>query len=391
MKPYTRVCARIDLDAIEYNMERMKENIHPKTSMLAVIKTDGYGHGALQISGLLEDKDYIWGYATATIEEALALRRGGRKKPILVLGCIFPDSIDQAIENEVRITTYTLEAAKFISERAKALGKSAYVHIKLDTGMSRLGFLITEESVETIAEISKLPGLILEGMFTHFAKSDETDKTFTQKQFENYIWMKEQLQELDVTFPYYHCSNSAGIIDLPEVNLDLVRAGISIYGLYPSEEIKKDQVSLKPALELVSHVAHVKWVPEGTPVSYGGTFVTKKTTKVATIPVGYGDGYPRTLSNKGYVLVKGKKAPILGRVCMDQFMVDVTDIEDISFGDTVTLVGYNGGEHLPVEVLSDLSGRFNYEFVCDLGKRIPREYIRHGKVVEQMDCFGEEI
>ncbi len=391
MKPYTRVCARIDLDAIEYNMERMKENIHPKTSMLAVIKTDGYGHGALQISGLLEDKDYIWGYATATIEEALALRRGGRKKPILVLGCIFPDSIDQAIENEVRITTYTLEAAKYISERAKALGKSAYVHIKLDTGMSRLGFLITEESVETIAEISKLPGLILEGMFTHFAKSDETDKTFTQKQFENYIWMKEQLQELDVTFPYYHCSNSAGIIDLPEVNLDLVRAGISIYGLYPSEEIKKDQVPLKPALELVSHVAHVKWVPEGTPVSYGGTFVTKKTTKVATIPVGYGDGYPRTLSNKGYVLVKGKKAPILGRVCMDQFMVDVTDIEDISFGDTVTLVGYNGGEHLPVEVLSDLSGRFNYEFVCDLGKRIPREYIRHGKVVEQMDCFGEEI
>ncbi len=391
MKPYTRVCARIDLDAIEYNMERMKENIHPKTSMLAVIKTDGYGHGALQISGLLEDKDYIWGYATATIEEALALRRGGRKKPILVLGCIFPDSIDQAIENEVRITTYTLEAAKFISERAKALGKSAYVHIKLDTGMSRLGFLITEESVETIAEISKLPGLIPEGMFTHFAKSDETDKTFTQKQFENYIWMKEQLQELDVTFPYYHCSNSAGIIDLPEVNLDLVRAGISIYGLYPSEEIKKDQVPLKPALELVSHVAHVKWVPEGTPVSYGGTFVTKKTTKVATIPVGYGDGYPRTLSNKGYVLVKGKKAPILGRVCMDQFMVDVTDIEDISFGDTVTLVGYNGGEHLPVEVLSDLSGRFNYEFVCDLGKRIPREYIRHGKVVEQMDCFGEEI
>ncbi len=391
MKAYTRVCARIDLDAIEYNMEQMKANLKPGTSMLAVIKTDGYGHGALQISNLLEDKDYIWGYATATLEEAVALRRAGRKKAILVLGCIFPDAIDQAIEHEIRITTYSLEAAKFISERAKALGKSAYVHIKLDTGMSRLGFLINQESVETIAEIAKLPGLILEGMFTHFAKSDETDKGFTQVQFHNYLWMKEELEELGIRFPFYHVSNSAGIIDLPEVNLDLVRAGISIYGLYPSEQVKKDQVPLKPALELISHLAHIKWVPEGTPVSYGSTFVTEKATKIATIPVGYGDGYPRALSNKGYVLIKGKKAPILGRVCMDQFMVDVTEIEDLSFGDLVTLVGYNGGEHLPVEVLSDLSGRFNYEFVCDLGKRIPREFIRHGKVVEQMDYFGEEI
>lgn len=391
MKAYTRVCARIDLDAIEYNMEQMKENLRPNTSMLAVIKTDGYGHGASQISGLLEDKDYIWGYATATLEEAVSLRRAGRKKPILVLGCIFPDSIDKAIGNEIRITTYSLEAAEYISKRATALGKTAYIHIKLDTGMSRLGFLINQESVETILRISGLPGLILEGMFTHFAKSDETDKSFTQTQFDNYLWMKEQLEELYVSFAYYHCSNSAGIIDLPEVNLDLVRAGISIYGLYPSEEVKKDQVPLKPALELVSHVTHIKWVPEGTPVSYGSTFVTDKATKIATIPVGYGDGYPRALSNKGYVLIKGKKAPILGRVCMDQFMVDVTDIEDISFGDLVTLVGYNGEEHLPVEVLSDLSGRFNYEFVCDLGKRIPREFIRHGEVVEQMDYFGEEI
>lgn len=391
MKAYTRVCARINLDAIEYNMEKMKENLHPGTSMLAVIKTDGYGHGASQISDLFEDKEYIWGYATATVEEAVTLRRAGRKKPILVLGCIFPDSIDKAIKNEIRITTYSLEAAEFISKRAVELGKSAYIHIKLDTGMSRLGFLIQEESVENIVRISKLPGLILEGMFTHFAKSDETDKGFTHTQFHNYLWMKEHLEELGVTFSYYHCSNSAGIIDLPEVNMDLVRAGISIYGLYPSEEVKKDQVPLRPALELISHVSHVKWVPEGTPVSYGSTFVTDKVTKIATIPVGYGDGYPRSLSNKGYVLIKGKKAPILGRVCMDQFMVDVTDIDDISFGDEVTLIGYNGEEHLPVEALSALSGRFNYEFVCDLGKRIPREFIRYGQVVEQMDYFGEEI
>ena len=195
------------------------------------------------------------------------------------------------------------------------------------------------------------------------------------------------MEENGVTFQYYHCCTSAGIIDVKEANLDLVRAGISTYGLYPSEEVEKENVPLKPALELVSHVAHVKWVDEGTPVSYGGTYITKRRTRIATIPVGYGDGYPRSLSNKGYVLIHGKEAPILGRVCMDQFMVDVTEIEDVAFGDVVTLVGENEGAHLPVEVLSDLSGRFNYEFVCDLGKRIPREFIRHGEVVEQMDYF----
>ena len=199
--------------------------------------------------------------------------------------------------------------------------------------------------------------------------------------------MKKRLEENGVTFQYYHCCNSAGIIDVKEANLDLVRAGISTYGLYPSEEVEKENVPLKPALELVSHVAHVKWVDEGTPVSYGSTYITKRRTRIATIPVGYGDGYPRSLSNKGYVLIHGKEAPILGRVCMDQFMVDVTEIEDVAFGDVVTLVGENEGAHLPVEVLSDLSGRFNYEFVCDLGKRIPREFIRHGEVVEQMDYF----
>lgn len=387
MKPYTRVCARVDLDAVEYNMERMKDNIKEGVQMLAVIKTDGYGHGAVQIAKMLEEKSYIWGYATATLEEAVILRRARMKKPVLVLGCIFPDEMDEAIQNEVRITTYTTEIAQMISERAVSLGKNAYVHIKLDTGMARLGFQITEESADEIEAISKLPGLSLEGMFTHFAKADETDKTYTDRQFENYMWMKENLEKRGVIFPYYHCSNSAGIIDIRKTNLDLVRAGISIYGLYPSEEVVKENVPLKPAMELISHVAHVKWVPERTSVSYGGTYVTDKETKIATIPVGYGDGYPRSLSNKGYVLIHGKKAKILGRVCMDQFMVDVTEIPDVKYGDKVTLVGNDGEEKLPVEILSDLSGRFNYEFVCDLGKRIPREYIRHGEVVEQIDYF----
>ena len=387
MKQYNRVCARIDLDAIEYNMEMMHNNTREGVSMISVIKTDGYGHGAVQIARMLEPKDYIWGYAVATLDEAVVLRKRGIKKPILVLGCIFPDQWEAAITHEIRFTVYTKEMAEGISELAGKLGKDAYVHIKLDTGMSRLGFLIQEESAEIITGITRLPGLIMEGMFTHFAKADETDKTFTNKQYEGYLWMKKRLEENGVTFQYYHCCNSAGIIDVKEANLDLVRAGISTYGLYPSEEVEKENVPLKPALELVSHVAHVKWVDEGTPVSYGGTYITKRRTRIATIPVGYGDGYPRSLSNKGYVLIHGKEAPILGRVCMDQFMVDVTEIEDVAFGDVVTLVGENEGAHLPVEVLSDLSGRFNYEFVCDLGKRIPREFIRHGEVVEQMDYF----
>ncbi len=224
-------------------------------------------------------------------------------------------------------------------------------------------------------------------MFTHFAKADETDKAYTDVQIGKYNYMRDELKKRGVSFPIYHCSNSAGIIDIKKANMDLVRAGISIYGLYPSEEVEKKNVPLRPAMELISHVSYVKTVPEGTPVSYGGTYVTEKETSLATIPVGYGDGYPRSLSNKGYVLIHGKKAPIRGRVCMDQFMVDVTDIPDVKFGDKVTLVGKDGEEFLPVETLSDLSGRFNYEFVCDLGKRIPREYIQNGQVIEQVDYF----
>ena len=253
--------------------------------------------------------------------------------------------------------------------------------------MSRLGFQIYEDSVDAIEEISKMPGLKLEGMFTHFAKADETDKAYTDVQIGKYNYMRDELKKRGVTFPIYHCSNSAGIIDIKKANMDLVRAGISIYGLYPSEEVEKKNVPLKPAMELISHVSYVKTVPAGTPVSYGGTYVTEKETSLATIPVGYGDGYPRSLSNKGYVLIHGKKAPIRGRVCMDQFMVDVTDIPDVKFGDKVTLVGKDGDEFLTVETLSDLSGRFNYEFVCDLGKRIPREYIQNGQVIEQVDYF----
>lgn len=387
IKKYSRICARVDLDAIEYNVEMMKRNLQDGVGMIAVLKMDGYGHGAAPIARLLESKDYIWGYAVATCEEAMLLRSHHLEKPILILGCVFPEQVDEMIEHDVRITVYTKQMAEELSEAAGRLGKKAYVHIKLDTGMSRLGFMVNEKSAETIEEISKMPHLMMEGMFTHFSKADERDKTYANKQFEDYMFMKRALEERGVRFEHYHCCNSAGIIDMKEADLTLVRAGISTYGLYPSEEVHKENVPLKPAMELISHVAHVKWVEPGTPISYGGTYITDKRTKIVTVPVGYGDGYSRSLSNKGYVLIHGQKAKILGRVCMDQMMVDGTEIPQVSFGDKVTLIGNDGEEKLPVEILSNISDRFNYEFMCAIGKRVPRTFLRHGKVVKQLDYF----
>ena len=390
MKQYTRVLARVNLDAVEYNIEMMKKNIHKNTQMMAVIKMDCYGHGAVQIAKLFEPMDYICGYAVPTLDDAILSKDACLKKPVLVLGCIFPDQWDVMIRNEIRMTVYSYEMAKEVSELAEAMGCNVYVHIKLDTGMARLGFQITKENADEIARISKLPNLVMEGMFTHFAKSDEEDKTFTKEQLEKYLWLREALKKRNVTFTYYHCSNSAGIIDLEEANMDIVRAGITTYGMYPSDEVEKDKVPLKPAMELISHVAHVKWLTEGKPVSYGGTYITTRPTKVATIPVGYGDGYPRSLSNKGYVLIHGQKAPIIGRVCMDQFMVDVTKIPEAKVGDVATLIGTDGIETITMEEIGDRSGRFNYETACCLGKRIPRVYEKGGKIVCTRDYFHEE-
>lgn len=388
MKTYSRVYARIDLDAIAYNMEQMKRNLTPNTEVIAVIKADGYGHGAVQIAEMLEGIDYIWGFAVATLDEAVVLRTEGIKKPILVLGCVFPDQYMAMLKHDIRMNVYTEEMAESISQMASREGMTAYMHIKLDTGMGRLGFDISEASAEAITRISQLKNVSMEGIFTHFAKADETDKTFTQNQMKEFCWMVERLKEKDVTFQYEHCANSAAIIDVKEANFDLVRVGISTYGLYPSEEVVKENVRLKPAMALKSHVAFVKEIEAGTSISYGGTFVSEDKMKIATIPVGYADGYPRNLSNAGYVLIRGKKAPIVGRVCMDQFMVDVTHIDGASFGDKVTLVGTDGNETITIEDLSELSGRFNYEFICNLGKRIPRVYVKNGKISEQVDYFA---
>lgn len=381
MKKFERVKAVVSLDAIAHNFAEMKKNIAKGTKIVAVIKADGYGHGAEAIARLIEDYDYIWGFAVATPEEALQLRTFGVKKPILILGIVFEEYFTQMIAKEIRLTVCTYEMAQKLSEEAQRQGRDVHIHIGLDTGMSRIGFADRQESVEEIKKISQLPNLKIEGMFTHFARADETDRSPAIDQLNRYLNFAKLLEDAGIQIPMKHCSNSAGIIRVPEANLNAVRAGITIYGIYPSNEVERDIVKLIPAMELKSHISYIKTVEPGAAFSYGGTFTAKKEMKVATIPVGYADGYPRSLSNKGWVLIHGKKAPILGRVCMDQFMVDITKIPDAKAGDEVTLIGKDGKEFISIEKFGDLSGRFSYEFACDISPRVPRVYIKNGKEI----------
>ena len=377
MEHNQRVCVKVDLDAIAYNLEGMHHKLNPGTKMLAVIKTDGYGHGAIPIAQELEHFDYLFGYAVATAEEAFALRDAQLRKPILVLGYTFEETYEKMIAQQIRPTVFKLETAVKLSEYAVKLNQKVYIHIKIDTGMSRIGFLPNEEALRTIEAIAKLPMIEIEGIFTHFAKADYADKQFARKQLHLFEAFIEQLEErLQFRIPLHHCANSAAIMELPEACMDLVRAGVSMYGLWPSEEMRRDEIKLRPALQWNSCIVWIKEIEEGTAVSYGGTFVASKTMRIATVPVGYGDGYPRTLSNKGSVLIGGKRAPILGRVCMDQMMVDVTDIPEAKEYDEVVLLGSMGEETISAEELGELSGRFNYELVCDISPRDPRIYTK---------------
>ena len=374
MKKYSRVFAKIDLGAVRNNFLAMKEKLRDGTKIIAVVKADGYGHGAVPIARMAEPWDFIWGFAAATVEEAVELRLAGIKKPILILGCVFEEDYEKLTAYGIRPTVFQLSAARELSQTAVRTGTSLPVHLAVDTGMSRIGFADTEESVKEIEEMAKLPGLVLEGIFTHFARADEKDKSDAVSQLNRYLRFIRLLQEAGISIPLRHCSNSAGILEMPEANMDAVRAGISMYGIYPSDEMDRNRIRLEPAMELKSHIVYIKEVPAGVPVSYGGTFVTDRPTRIATIPVGYADGYPRSLSSRGCVLIRGKRAPILGRICMDQFMADVTDIPAEEL-DEVTLMGRDGEEFLSVDELGALSGRFPYEFVCDISKRVPRIYV----------------
>ncbi len=389
MNLYRRAVAEIDLDAILYNVGQMGQHIAAGAKIMAVIKADGYGHGAVPIGKEMEPLDIIWGYAVATAEEAWILRRNGLEKPILVLGAVFPEQYQELVGKEIRPTIYSLQQALGLEEFLSRQGTSIPVHVKIDTGLSRLGFQATQQAAGEVAQIAGMGHIIVEGLFTHFAKSDAKDKSMAIGQMEQFGAMQRMLAGHGVSIPIAHCSNSAAIIDMPEAHMDLVRAGISLYGMWPSSEVQKENISLRPALSLKSCIVFLKELEQGRAVSYGATYETSGNQRIATIPVGYGDGYPRSLSNRGYVLVHGRRAPICGRICMDQFMVDVTDIPEAAEGDTVTLVGTDGAETITMEGIGELSGRFNYEFACDLGKRIPRVYKKGGEIVQAKDYFWE--
>ena len=368
-----RITAYIHLEAVEENFRRMKANLKEGVQMVAVIKTDAYGHGAVRIAKLVEPYPYIWGFAVAAVSEGLELRAAGITKPILILGYTFEEDYEAMIQNGIRPAVFTERMAEAFDAAAARIGKRAPIHIAVDTGMSRIGFADTAESILTVKKISGMGHLSIEGAFTHFARADETDKQAAMRQMHRFADFCDAMEASGVHGFLRHCSNSAGILELPMANMDMVRAGITIYGIYPSDEVSRE-IPLAPVMELKSHVVYIKMIESGTAISYGGTFVAEHPMRIATIPVGYGDGYPRSLSNCGYVLIRGKKAPILGRVCMDQFMVDVTDIE-AELLDEVTLLGRDGDAEITVDELGALSNRFPYEFVCDIGKRVPRVYL----------------
>lgn len=372
MDKYYRSFMKISLPAISENLSECRKRIGD-ARLLMVIKADGYGHGAVAVGRYVEKQvDY---FAVACLSEAVELREGGIRKPILILGYTSPKEYGELLAYHITPTICSYDAAKKLSDTARILGCEAKIHIALDTGMGRIGFIPGEEDADVVAEISRLPGIVLEGMFTHFSKADETDKAYTKEQAARYRKMVELLSERKVEIPIKHCCNSAGIMDFEEYRYDMVRAGIITYGMWPSDEVKRENMSLRPAMEWKAHVVHVKEVMPGTCISYGGTFVAKRPMKVATVSVGYADGYPRSLSNKGKVLIHGQEAAILGRVCMDQMMVDVTGIMEVQIEDVVTLVGRDGDSCITVEQVAEWSGRFNYEFVCDISTRVSRIYV----------------
>ncbi len=388
MRPYSRVYASVNLDAIEGNIKAMRAAVPETTAIMGIVKADGYGHGAVPVAKTIEP--FVRAYGTATLEEAVMLRRHGIKKWILVLGPVHPSQYEELLEWDIRPAVFQYEKADLLSQLAVKKHLTASIHIALDTGMSRIGLKPDEASADTVEKISRLPGIRIEGLFTHFARADEADKSAYEAQFSAYEQFCALLKKRGIEIPLCHCSNSAAIVEgLASNRLDMVRAGISIYGLYPSLEVAAGRVALQPAMELKTAVTYIKEVEPGTSISYGGTFTAQRPMRVATIPVGYGDGYSRNLSNRGEVLICGRRAKILGRVCMDQFMADVTDIPEAREDAEVTLLGRDGEEEITAWELAERSGGYHYELLCNVGKRIPRVYIKKGQIAGKKDYFKD--
>ena len=370
---------KIDLDAIAANLDAVSAKSGVK--VMAVVKADAYGHGAVSIARLLRDKCAFFG--VSNVAEALELRQAGLRNPILILGYTPVDAFPVVIRKDIRPAIFHYEDALALSRAAVRLGKTAHFHFAVDTGMSRIGFQATEESADLCAQIAALPGLDAEGLFSHFATADCADLTRSHAQAALFDRFDGMLRARGVEIPIRHLDNSAGLMNFP-CRYEMVRSGIVTYGMYPSDEVRPELLALKPALSWYSRVTHLKTLPAGREISYGGTYATTRPTRVATVPVGYADGYRRSLSGRFYVLIRGKRAPILGRVCMDQMMVDVTEIPDVTLNDTVTLVGRDGDETITMEGIAAAADSFNYEFVCGISRRVPRIYCQDGKIVHSV-------
>ena len=369
----------IDLDVIADNFRAIQEKAG--VPVMAVVKADAYGHGAVQVARHLEGECAFFG--VSSMLEAMELRQAGLQTPILVLGHTRIKAFPEAVRENIRPTIYRLEDAIALSEEGVKQGKVVPLHIAVDTGMSRLGFQVTEESADICAQIAKLPNVEVEGLFSHFATADCADLSRSREQAKKFDRFYEMLRQRGVTVKLRHLDNSAGLMNFDN-HYEMVRSGIVTYGMYPSSEVCPEDLKLTPALNWHSRVTHVKLLEPGREISYGGTYVTEKPTVVATVPVGYADGYRRSLSNRFYVLIRGQRAPILGRICMDQLMVDVTEIPDVQINDRVVLVGQDGDETITMEQIADQADSFNYEFVCGISRRVPRFYRSNGQVIRQV-------
>ncbi len=376
-----RVLALIDLDALEYNIKSIRKKTPEGTGIIGVIKADAYGHGSVEVAQVLLENGADW-FAVAVVDEGLNLRKHGINAPILLLGYTPELRFEDVINNGFIQTMYSYEMAEKLSKTAVRLGKTAVVHIKIDTGMGRIGYRVNDEAADEIVRISKLPGIEVNGMFTHFAASDEADKAYTNMQFERFMKMDKMLKDRGLNIPVRHAANSAAIMDIDSMMLNMVRPGIILYGAYPSDEVVKENLDLRPVMSIKTHVSFVKEVEKGDCISYGRTYTAPGKRKIATIPVGYADGFIRAYAKDGKVLIKGKFAPIVGRICMDQFMVDVTDIDDVKINDEVVLMGTQGENSITADDIAKALNTINYEVFCTLSKRVPRQYIRNGKVTE---------
>lgn len=382
--------AEINLDNLAHNMREVRKNTRSDALVTAVVKANGYGHGSVDIvNTFLENgADRL---AVAILTEAIELREAGIDAPILILGYTPSNQFDKILKYDLIQTIYNLEDAILLSQVAIEMDKIAVVHIKLDTGMSTIGFLLTEDSADIILGISKLQNIYIEGIYTHFAKADEEDKTYTITQFNLYLDMINILEEKGLSVEIKHVSNSATIIDLPDFTLDMVRAGIMIYGLYPSNQVNRKNIDLKPAMTLKAKVSHLKILPKGTGISYGQIFKTERESKIATVPVGYADGFTRLFTGKAEIYINGKRANVVGKICMDQCMIDVTEIEDVKVGDEVVIFGYGEEGYPHLDELAEKIGTINYEILCMLSRRVPRVYIKNGKIVKIKDYLLKDF